>query len=211
MFRLIRRAIAPFPKATLFELRDRGYDSPFEQLLACVLSIRTLDEVSLVAAERVFQRARTPGEIAKLSEEELAGLIQPCTFAFQKAKNLRRLSEMAMRDYGGKLPCDFAALTALPGIGPKCANLVLGIACDQPKIGVDIHVHRITNRWGYVSAPTPEKTLAALERKLPRSRWVEINELLVPFGKHVCLGRVPKCSECPVFSYCRRVGVTRSR
>ncbi len=102
-------------------------------------------------------------------------------------------------------------LLSFPGVGPKCANLVLGIACGEPRIGVDIHVHRVTNRWGYVAATTPEKTMAALEAKLPRKYWVEINRLLVPFGKHVCTGVRPKRSTCPVLEMCRQVGVTEHR
>lgn len=116
-----------------------------------------------------------------------------------------------MRDFDGKLPCDFGTLTSFRGVGPKCANLVRGIACGATAIGVDIHVHRVTNRWGYVSAPTPEKTGERLRAVLPRKYWIEINALLVPFGKHVCTGRAPKCSTCPVLRYCRRVGVTDSR
>ena len=102
-------------------------------------------------------------------------------------------------------------LLGLRGVGPKCANLVLGIACGQARIGVDVHVHRVTNRWGYVSASTPEKTMVELESRLPEEYWVEINRLLVPFGKHVCTGRLPKCSTCPVLDMCRQVGVTEHR
>jgi endonuclease-3 len=97
------------------------------------------------------------------------------------------------------------------GVGPKCTNLVMGVACGEARIGVDIHVHRVTNRWGYVAAPTPEATMAALMEVLPKRYWVEINRLLVPFGKHVCTGRLPKCSTCPVLAYCRQVGVTEHR
>ncbi|HKY04055.1 MAG TPA: endonuclease III, partial [Blastocatellia bacterium] len=94
---------------------------------------------------------------------------------------------------------------------PKCANLVLGIACHQPQIGVDVHVHRVTNRWGYVQAPTPERTMQALREKLPRKYWVEINRLLVPFGKHIYKGRLPLCSTCPVEDMCQQVGVEAHR
>jgi endonuclease III len=109
------------------------------------------------------------------------------------------------------LPCDFDVLTSFQGVGPKCANLTLGIACGQAKISVDIHVHRITNRWGYVATRTPEATLALLEQKLPQIYWVEINRLLVPFGKHVCTGQRPKCSTCPLLAMCAQVGVTDYR
>jgi endonuclease-3 len=159
----------------LFELKKRGFGSPFEQLVACVLSIRTLDETSRPAALELLRKAKSPEAILAL--EDLAEIIRACTFARQKAANLKRISEILIRDFEGKAPCDFAGLTSLPGIGPKCANLVLGIACGQARIGVDIHVHRVTNRWGYVSAPTPEKTLKALEKKLPERHWLELNEL----------------------------------
>jgi endonuclease-3 len=102
-------------------------------------------------------------------------------------------------------------LLSVHGVGPKCANLALGIACNLPLVGVDVHVHRVTNRWGYVDTATPEKTMAALQEKLPRAYWVEINALLVPFGKHVCTGAAPKCSTCPLLDMCRQVGVTTHR
>jgi endonuclease III len=109
------------------------------------------------------------------------------------------------------LPCDAATLLSLPGVGPKCANLVLGIACGQARIAVDIHVHRVTNRWGYVQAGSPEQSMRALESKLPKKYWVEINSLLVPFGKHICTGTKPRCSSCPLLELCRQVGVTEHR
>jgi endonuclease-3 len=114
-------------------------------------------------------------------------------------------------EHGGVVPCDQEVLLSFKGIGPKCANLVLGIACGEPFIGVDVHVHRVTNRWGYVRATTPEKTMVALQKTLPRRWWVEINALLVPFGKHVCTGVAPKCSTCPVLAMCAQVGVTSHR
>jgi endonuclease-3 len=102
-------------------------------------------------------------------------------------------------------------MTSYPGIGPKCAGLALGIACNEPRIGVDVHVHRVTNRWGYVSARTPEETMLALEQKLPQRYWVEINALLVPFGKHICTAQRPKCSTCAVLDFCQQVGVVEER
>lgn len=211
MFTLIRKAIAPFPRAMLFELYDLGFRSPYEQLIACLLSIRTRDEVSFKVARPLLAEARTPEAMLNFSFSQLVDRVQPCTFPGQKARTLLQISERIQTQWGGQLPCDLEQLTSLPGVGPKCANLVLGIACHRPSIGVDIHVHRVTNRWGYVQAPTPEKTLKALEKKLPKGFWVEINEVLVPFGKHICLGTRPKCSTCPVRSYCARVGVTKSQ
>ena len=114
-------------------------------------------------------------------------------------------------EFGGELPASAEVLTSFKGVGPKCANLALGVAVGEASIAVDIHVHRVTNRWGYVATSTPERTMGALEERLPRRYWVEINRLLVPFGKHVCTGVRPKCSTCPVLEYCRQVGVERHR
>jgi endonuclease-3 len=207
----IRDAIRPFPKAMLFQLAEDGHTSVFEQLVACIISIRTRDETSLVIARRLFSRARTPAAVAALPVQEIAKLIYGCTFYEAKAPQVRAIAAQAVEQYGGELPCDFAVLTRFSGVGPKCANLVLGIACDQPRIGVDIHVHRITNRWGYVSEPIPEQTMRALESKLPRKYWVEINRLLVPFGKHICTGTLPKCSTCPVLEMCQQRNVSSHR
>lgn len=211
VFRRLRAAVRPYPRAALFELRDEGFASAFEQLAACVISIRTRDEVTLPVARRLFARARTPAEVAALPVEEIDALIGACTFHETKAATILDVARRAVAEHGGVLPCDEATLLSFRGVGPKCANLVLGIACGAPRIGVDVHVHRVTNRWGYVRASTPEATMAALEGVLPRRYWVEINELLVPFGKHVCTGRAPKCSTCPLLDDCRQVGVTEHR
>jgi endonuclease-3 len=211
MFRRIEEAIAPFPKAALFDLYERGYTSLFEQLVACIISIRTLDETTIPVALRLFDRARTPDVMLSVPFTELEELLFGSTFPAQKAATIQGISQKAVRDWNGQLPADAASLTSLKGVGPKCAHLALGIASGQMAIGVDIHVHRVTNRWGYVQAPTPEKTMNALEAKLPRTEWVTINRLLVPFGKHICTGRLPKCSTCPVLEFCRQVGVDKHR
>jgi endonuclease-3 len=209
--RLVREAVKPYPKAALFELAERGHRTVFEQLVACILSIRTRDETMLPTALRLFERARTPAEVAALTPEELDGLIRACSFHEAKARQIHAIAKRSVADFGGVLPCEPDVLLSFHGVGPKCANLVLGIACGRPMIGVDVHVHRVTNRWGYVQARTPEQTMAALEKVLPKKYWVEINALLVPFGKHVCTGVAPKCSSCPVLSMCRQVGVTTHR
>jgi endonuclease-3 len=203
--------MAPYPKAALFELFAEGYRSLFAMLIACILSIRTRDETTLPSARALFSRARTPGEISALSAEQIEGIIGACTFHETKAKTIRGIAETVVRDHGGTLPCEVDALLALHGVGPKCANLALGIVCNLPLISVDVHVHRVTNRWGYVAEKTSDKTMAALMHKLPQPYWVEINALLVPFGKHVCSGTSPKCSTCPLLDMCRQVGVTRQR
>lgn len=208
---LIRDAVATYPKAAMFELADLGYDSPFEQLIACIISIRTRDEDSLPISRRLLDAARTPAALARLSTKEIDWLISPSTFHERKAYQIQAIARQVVEEYGGELPCDEQLMLSFSGVGVKCAHLALGIACEQPWISVDIHVHRVTNRWGYVAAPTPEKTMLELERVLPRDYWVEINRLLVPFGKHICTGQLPRCSTCPVLSMCRQVGVENHR
>jgi endonuclease-3 len=209
--RRIRKTVRPLPKAAMFALAEEGYTSVFEQLVACILSIRTLDEVSLVAARRLFHAAPTPDRLAKLTPGQIDRLIRDTTFHLPKAGQIREIARQTVEQYKGELPCDVEVLRSFQGVGPKCANLALGIACGQTRISVDIHVHRIVNRWGYIRAATPEQSMAELERHLPRRYWVEINGLLVPFGKHVCTGRLPRCSTCPVLDMCQQVGVTSHR
>ncbi|HVH11667.1 MAG TPA: endonuclease III [Longimicrobium sp.] len=209
--RLLRKAVAPFPPAAMFDLADRGWTTPFQQLVACILSIRTTDEVMLPTAIRLFERASTPAAMAKLRVDEIDALIRTTAFHHGKAGQIREIAERLVAEHGGELECDEGLMLSFRGVGPKCTNLVMGVACGEPRIGVDVHVHRITNRWGYVAAPTPQATLAQLEQVLPKRYWIEINRLLVPFGKHVCTGRLPKCSTCPVLPWCRQVGVTKHR
>jgi endonuclease-3 len=210
-FRRIEEAVRPWPKAAMFELAERGFNTTFQQLVACMISVRTFDEVSLPVSIKLFERAPSAAEISRLSYEELDGMIRQSTFHERKAKQILEIAKRAVDEFNGELPCERDVLMSFPGIGPKCANLALGIACNDPFISVDIHVHRVTNRWGYVKALTPEKTLLALEAKLPRENWIEINKLLVPFGKHVCTGSRPHCSTCPVQDMCQQVGVTSHR
>jgi endonuclease-3 len=207
----IEEAVRPWPKAALFQLSDEGYVSTFEQLLACIISIRTYDEVTLPVSRKLFARARTPAAVAELTWEELDALISPCTFHERKANQILAIAREVQQRFGETLPCDRDVLLSFAGVGPKCANLVLGVACGTPVISVDIHVHRVTGRWGYVKASTPEKTLAALETTLPQRYWIDINRLLVPFGKHICTGTRPRCSTCPVLDMCAQIGVTDHR
>jgi endonuclease-3 len=207
----IGKAVEPFPKAAMFELAEAGYGTVFEQLVACLLSVRTRDEVSVKTAPRLFAVARSPQDLAQLPIAEIATLIADSTFAPRKAAQISAIALRTVEEFDGELPCDADVLQSFNGIGPKCANLALGVACGQPVISVDIHVHRVTNRWGYVQANTPEKTMVALEQVLPEKYWIEINRLLVPFGKHICTGERPKCSTCPVLDMCQQVGVTSHR
>ena len=209
--RRIRKAVKPFAKAALFELAENGFTTTFEQLVACIISIRTYDEVTLPVSRKLFERARTPAEISQLTYEELDALISPSTFHERKASQILAIAQRVLDEYGGDVPCDPEVLISFSGVGPKCAHLVLGIACGEPFISVDVHVHRVTNRWGYVKTSTPEKTMVALGETLPRRYWIEINRLLVPFGKHICTGNLPHCSTCPVLEMCQQVGVKAHR
>lgn len=195
----------------MFALSDAGYGTAFQQLAGCIISIRTRDEVTLPAAIRLLERAPDAETISRMSATEIDELIHPATFHEAKAKQIRDMAVRVTEEFGGDLPCDFDVMTSFNGVGPKCANLALGVACGQATISVDIHVHRVTNRWGYVATRTPEQTRDALAMRLPRKYWVEINRLLVPFGKHICTGKLPRCSTCPVLAYCRQVGVTTHR
>jgi endonuclease-3 len=207
----IREAVRPFPKAALFELAEEGFDSPFETLVACLISVRTRDEVTLPTARRLFSIARTPAAILQLGEAKLDRLIHVSSFHEAKARQILTIARRVVEEHGSNLPCDEEILLSFGGVGPKCTNLVLGVACNQPRIAVDVHVFRVTNRWGYVHAGTPEQTMRQLEGKLPKRYWVEINRLLIPFGKHVCTARLPRCSTCPVLDMCQQIGVTAHR
>jgi len=207
----VREAVRPFPRAMLFQLYDDGHTSAFEILVACLISVRTRDETSLTMARQLFAQARTPAAMASLDINEIDALIGKCAFHLVKSEQIHTLAELILDENDGELPCAFEVMTSYPGIGPKCANLALGIACGQPRIGVDIHVHRITNRWGYVSTLNPDATLAALQQILPQAYWVEINALLVPFGKNICTPIGPKCSVCPLLDMCAQQDVSSPR
>jgi endonuclease III len=207
----IAPAIAGFPKAAMFELAERGYNTLFEQLISCIISIRTLDETTIPVSLRLFAVARTPEQLAALTPDELIPLLFGTTYPDQKAYTMLGIARRIIDEFNGELPADYEVLTSFKGVGPKCANLALGVGTGKSAISVDVHVHRVVNRWGYVSAKQPEGTLKLLELIVPRARWIDINRLLMPFGKHICTGTLPKCSTCPVLEWCEQVGVTRSR
>jgi endonuclease III len=209
--KLIDEAVQPYKKAAMFELAEDGFNSTFEQLVACMISIRTYDEVTIPLSRKLFEQARTPDAMCHLSVEDIDALIGQSTFHERKAIQIRALAQRVVDEFGGELPCDEETLQSFSGVGPKCAHLVMGIACGEPFISVDIHVHRVTNRWGYVLASTPERTMLALEAKLPQRYRVEINRLLVPFGKHICTDSLPHCSTCPLLDMCQQVGVVAHR
>ena len=205
-FVVLREVMKDYPRAAMFQLAEEGYDSAFEQLIACLISIRTYDEVSLPVSRALFDKASTPQAVSELSVAEIEILIKKSTFAERKAEQIWAIAQKIVEEYNGELPCDEQTMLAFKGVGPKCAHLALGIACHQPYISVDIHVHRVMNRWGYVATKTPEKTTKALEEKLPKQYWIETNQILMPFGKQICQAK-PKCGKCPLFDMCPRLGV----
>lgn len=191
-------------------IANRGA-TPFEVLVSTILSLRTKDEVTAQAARRLFQEARTPERILALGEQRLSELIYPVGFYPTKARRLMAISRIILEDHGGQVPDTIEVLLRLPGVGRKTANLVLVEGFKKPAVCVDTHVHRISNRIGYVQTKTPDQTEMALRGKLPRKHWIRYNELLVAFGQVICRPVSPFCSKCPVARMCPRVGVERSR
>src|SRR5688572_17520354 len=207
----MRTEVAGLANGALFDRRTRRLVMVFHQLVACIITIRTQDEVSLPAAVRLLEVAPDATSMSRLSEREIDRLIATSTFHETKAKQIRAIASSAVKHFGGELPADAEVLMSFNGVGPKCANLALGVAAGQERISVDVHVARVTMRWGYVAPGGPDQVRRELEAKLPHKYWIEINRLLVPFGKHICTGRLPKCSTCPVLEYCRQVGVDAHR
>lgn len=208
---LLRQAVKGLPAPSMFELRSRGYGSLFQQVVACMISVRTYEEVSLPASIRLFDRAPSAAEVASLDVPEIDRLISPSTFHERKAAQIQDIARITEAQFGGELPCDESTVLAFPGIGPKCAALALGIACGQERLPVDIHVHRVANRWGIIDTKTPEQSQLALQQFIPPRHWLELNERLVPFGKAICTRLRPKCSTCLLLDMCQQVGVTNPR
>ena len=184
---------------------------PWAVLVSTILSLRTKDEVTLSASKRLLEKARSPAELHLMKEKKIAELIYPAGFYRNKAASLKKIAAILLEQYKGKVPSQMEQLLALPGVGRKTANLVLNEAFDLPAICVDIHVHRISNRCGWLSGKTPGETEMILRDILPEKFWKRINYLLVLYGQKVCRPVSPFCSRCVIHKYCNRNGVTRSR
>ena len=184
---------------------------PFRVLISCLLSLRTKDEVTDPASRRLFQVARTPQQLLHLPVSKISKLIYPVSFYRVKSQRIHQICQHLLGRFRGKVPDTLEELLTLPGVGRKTANLVLTIGFRKPGICVDIHVHRISNRLGFVQTRNPLETEMALREKLPPQYWLEYNTLLVAFGQRVCRPVSPWCSQCPVRRCCSRVGVTSSR
>jgi endonuclease-3 len=185
--------------------------TPFRILIATILSLRTKDTLTAVVAPRLFAVADTPAAMLALGVERIAELIYPVGFYRVKARQIVAICQILLERYGGEVPSDLDELLKLPGVGRKTANLVVTAGFGLPGICVDIHVHRICNRWGYVQTRTPEETEIALRARLPQRYWIPINRLLVTLGQNICHPTSPRCSICPIRDLCPRIGVTRSR
>ncbi len=207
--RLQREAPRWRPTA-LAEVAERSRD-PFRVLIACLLSLRTKDETTGPASERLFALADTPQTMLCLQPNQIERAIFPVGFYRTKARVVLGVSRDLIERFGGEVPGSIDALLTLKGVGRKTANLVVTQGFNKPGICVDTHVHRISNRLGYVKTRSPEKTELALRAKLPRRYWIGYNDLLVSFGQNICLPVSPRCTQCPVHGWCPRVGVKRSR
>jgi endonuclease-3 len=196
------------PIVTLIATQSRD---PFLVLISTILSLRTKDETTAKASERLFALAKTPFAMISLPEETIARTIYPVGFYRDKAKRILEICARLIDEFGGKVPADLDILTSFKGVGRKTANLVLSLGFDMPAVCVDTHVHRISNILGFAKTKTPEQTEQTIRKKIPEARWSGINDLLVAFGQTICKSVSPICSRCPIVSLCEKNGVTKHR
>lgn len=204
--RILRREV-PKWETPVVTLMAETYASPFRVLISCILSLRTQDGTTAKASHRLFAVADTPQAMVKLTAKKIEKLIYPVGFYKTKAGQILEMCQTMIDVHGGRVPDEIDELLKFKGVGRKTANLVVTLGYNKPGICVDTHVHRISNRWGYIKAATPDKSEVALRAKLPKKYWIEYNNLLVNFGQHLCRPISPQCSQCPVKKYCRQIGV----
>jgi endonuclease III len=208
--RILRRE-APKWQTPVVTLIAEASDSPFKVLISCILSLRTQDSTTAQASRRLFALAQSPETMVRLTAKKIEQAIFPVGFYRTKAKTILEICRNLNEEYSGRVPDEIDELIKFKGVGRKTANLVVTLGYNKPGICVDTHVHRISNRWGYVKTATPEKTEVALREKLPKQYWIEYNDLLVSFGQQLCRPISPLCSQCPVAKYCSQIGVTVKR
>jgi endonuclease-3 len=197
-------------KPIVTEISERDKD-PYKILIGTLLSLRTKDEVTKQASNKLFSVADVPEQIIKLSQKQIEKFIFPVGFYHKKAENIKAVSKIILQKYAGKVPDNLDELLSLPGVGRKTANLVLVLGFDKFGICVDTHVHRISNRWGFVKTKSPEKTEFALRKKLPKEYWKIYNDYLVSFGQNICKPISPLCSKCEIEKWCPKIGVNTKR
>ena len=209
--RIVKREIRRWQEPVVGVVAKESDRDPFLILISTLLSLRTKDRTTREAGDRLFTIARTPEAMLKLPLKKLEQVIYPVGFYRTKAKAIHQICRRLIDEYGGVVPDSIDELVTFPGGGRKTANLVVTIGCGKPGICVDIHVHRISNRWGYIKTKTPEESEQVLRDVLPKQYWIIYNDLLVPYGQNLCLPVSPLCSTCKLTELCDRVGVTRSR
>lgn len=210
VFDILRHAAPGWSAPVVTQMASLSRD-PYLVLIACLLSLRTKDETTGPAARRLFALADTPEAMLTLTSEQIEKAIYPVGFYKTKTQTVLEISRRLVEQYDSRVPDEIDELVQFKGVGRKTANLVVTLGYRKPGICVDTHVHRISNRWGYVTTKTPEETEMALRKKLPPSHWIEINDLLVAMGQTICHPTSPKCSLCPIEKYCAKIGVSRSR
>ena len=209
--RIVKREIRQWEDPVLGVVARESNRDPFRILISCLLSLRTKDKTTGEASIRLYALAHQPATMLTIPLQQIEQAIYPVCFYRTKAKSIHAICRRLLDVYGGAVPDSIEELVTLSGVGRKTANLVVTVAFGKPGICVDIHVHRISNRWGYVKTETPEETEVALRNKLPTQHWITFNDLLVPYGQHLCQPVSPFCSKCKLTEYCDRVGVKKSR
>ncbi|MFQ5772762.1 MAG: endonuclease III domain-containing protein [bacterium] len=207
---ILKKEVQHFFTPIVTEYANETAD-PFKVLISCLLSLRTKDEVTAVASRRLFKLADNPEDMAKLTEPQIQKVIYPVGFYVTKAKRIKEICQTLIAEYDSRVPDDLDELLKLRGVGRKTANLVITLGYGKDGICVDTHVHRISNRLGFIQTKTPEQSEFALRKELPKKHWLVYNDLLVSYGQNVCKPVSPLCSQCKIAEYCDRVGVTRSR
>ena len=205
----LKKAVKKFRTPSVTVIAKKS--DPFAVLASCIISLRTRDEVTKLASARLLALAKFPAELLELSNAKIEKAIYPAAFYRNKTKSLKELCKVLVKEYSGKVPDKLEELLKLKGVGRKTANLTLILGHNKPGICVDIHVHRISNRWGYVKTKSPNETEMVLREILPKRFWKGYNDLLVSFGQNLCKPVSPFCSSCPVEDQCPKIGVNRSR
>lgn len=207
---ILKEFTKKFHSTALSKVVENNLD-PFKVLISCLLSLRTKDYITINAYNRLFAIADTPERMAKLPLEDIEKNIYPVGFYRKKSQIIRNISQIIVKEYSGQVPSNLDELLKLPGVGRKTANIVVTMAYKKPGIAVDTHVHRIVNRWGYVSTKNPIETEKELRKKLPQELWIELNDILVIFGQNICLPISPYCSKCPITGFCHKINLKKNR
>ena len=210
IIKILKKSIKQWTVPIVTQVAEDGRD-PFKVLISCILSLRTKDDTTAAASSRLFKITDNPAKMLKIKDRIMEKTIYPVGFYRTKTRNIKSICRILVDKYKSRVPDEIDELLKLKGVGRKTANLVVTLGYNKLGICVDTHVHRISNRLGYISTTTPEKTEFALRKRLPQKHWIIYNDLLVTFGQNLCKPISPVCSICPIYNYCDRVGVLKSR